>query len=250
MEGPTLALTASNPNMGLFGSSGSNPAITGSTAGMTASTPNPLSQSASSVSIVGLQGQAPPSRAGLKIALALGVVAALGIGGWAITRSSSSANTASSAKPTDTAPVATTAALTTPTAPAATTAAPTLEQIVLSVSATPKESTVYVDDEKAEGNPIEQKVSKDGQIHIVRVEADGYLPKVEKVVFDGTKSLSIKLDRAPAHWIPPPKKPDKPQPTVSTPPPPPPATTAAPPPPPAATGTKARPIDTDNPFAK
>jgi eukaryotic-like serine/threonine-protein kinase len=119
----------------------------------------------------------------------------------------------------------------------------------LTVKTSPGNARVYLDQILLPNNPSNTKYPRDGKEHELRAEADGYLPKSQKVTFDGpTLAITLSLDRdkrwtgrrAPA--APPPEAT-----TVNRDAPPP---TAAPQPPPAPTPTKKVNIDRSDPWAK
>jgi serine/threonine-protein kinase len=79
-----------------------------------------------------------------------------------------------------------------PTAAATGTAGSLIE---VRLSAKPPNATIYVDDVAVSGNPFTAKFQRDGLAHRLRVEAEGFKPHSQLVVFD--KDSAIDLDLQP-----------------------------------------------------
>jgi serine/threonine-protein kinase len=85
----------------------------------------------------------------------------------------------------------TTAALPVDPTAAATAVAGTLIEVRL--SAKPPNAIIYVDDVAVSGNPFTAKFQKDRLAHRLRVEADGFKPHSQLVVFDKDAALDVEL---------------------------------------------------------
>lgn len=148
---------------------------------------------------------APNGRSATKfIALLVAVVACVAIAILVTSRAqtSTSKNAVPSAE----------ASLTTAPAPA-----PRAE-VSVTLSAKPREATIFLDGEALSSNPYKKRAERDGSAHTVRVEAKGYATKSITVEFDSDKEVAVSLDRTPS-------------PVVAAPRPPPVHAPAAPPPP-------------------
>ena len=141
--------------------------------------------------------------------------------------------------------------------PAAAANAPATE-IVTVLRAEPPDARLFLDDTPLASNPSIQRGPRDTSTHTVRAEAKGYVTKSTTVVMHTDSDVVLKLEReAPSYpsrsYGRPSRAPKEPVVSAApTPPPqPPPATASAPPPADTKTNKKqARPIDTDNPWAK
>ncbi|WP_394848083.1 serine/threonine protein kinase [Pendulispora brunnea] len=141
--------------------------------------------------------------------------------------------------------------------PAAGAGAPATE-IVTVLRAEPSDARLFLDDTPLASNPSIQRGPRDTSTHTVRAEAKGYVSKSTTVVMHTDSDVVLKLEKeAPTYQPRAYVRPSRTQrePAVSaapTPPPQPPsATVSAPPPAETKTNKKqARPIDTDNPWAK
>lgn len=119
------------------------------------------------------------------------------------------------------------------------------ELVSVVVKATPKDATIAIDGARAESNPFEAKVERDGSLHRIRVEAPGYQVEERVVSFDDDVSLEVEL--APRSGAARPSggmgTPAGATTTTATPDAPPPATDPKKPPP-----RTARPIDEKDPY--
>ena len=192
--------------------SGSNPSLSGSNPAMRTS--SAVTGSGSNISIVGIPSQNPAKKNKPTILIAGGIVAVLGLGAFMLTRGPSDVTTT---PPATSASAGTTTKASTPvpstSATVDTPPSSNTTQVTLRISASPPGAKIYFDDEALSSNPSEGKLTKDGQQHTVRAEADGYVTRIEKVTLDGDKTLSLKLDKAPT-YIPGTGK--KPPPTTTT----------------------------------
>jgi hypothetical protein len=66
--------------------------------------------------------------------------------------------------------------------------------VKLIVSASPSESHLFFDDAPLEGNPFDGKFPKDGAVHRLRAEAEGYVSKVQVVTLDRDVKIDLSLD--------------------------------------------------------
>lgn len=66
----------------------------------------------------------------------------------------------------------------------ATLAPPGVPQTTLSVSASPPDATLFIDDLPLDGNPYKGAFARDGHAHRVRAEAKGFIARTDVVVFD------------------------------------------------------------------
>lgn len=136
-------------------------------------------------------------------------------------------------------------------------------EINLRLMATPLTARVSIDDGPARSVPVDARVAKDEREHRLRIEADGYSPRLEVVHFTNDISMSVDLHPLPAAQAstkktPPPVavvtvvKTVQAPPTKQTEAAPPPTVTHAPPPPPDSTkpGTIKREVDKGDPWAK
>ncbi len=64
----------------------------------------------------------------------------------------------------------------------------------LRVRAVPDEARLYLDDQQLASNPFEQVLPRDGREHWLRVEANGYVGRSERVVLDRDTELSLTLE--------------------------------------------------------
>jgi len=71
-------------------------------------------------------------------------------------------------------------------------AAPVQREIHLQLSTTPADAHIIVDGTIV-SSPYDARVPADGKIHIVRVEANGYEPRVETIRYDSDVSFSLAL---------------------------------------------------------
>jgi serine/threonine-protein kinase len=87
--------------------------------------------------------------------------------------------------------------LTRKTAPTASTTPTAADQkpdtIALKLNVTPNTARVVVDDGPAKPVPLDTHVPKDDQEHHLRIEADGYVTRTEKVRFTESVSMSVEL---------------------------------------------------------
>jgi serine/threonine-protein kinase len=82
--------------------------------------------------------------------------------------------------------------------PAPQQAAPLPPQGKLRVSARPSDAQIWLDGKLLPANPAEQTLPLDRSTHDVRVEAKGYLSRVEQVVLDRDTNLELTLEREPS----------------------------------------------------
>ncbi|MEJ7733908.1 MAG: serine/threonine-protein kinase [Polyangiaceae bacterium] len=80
-----------------------------------------------------------------------------------------------------------------PIAPSVAATAPAASLIEVRLSARPPSATIYVDDVAVSGNPFIAKFQKDGLAHRLRVEAPGFKPHSQLVVFDQDAALDLEL---------------------------------------------------------
>lgn len=154
-----------------------------------------------------------------------------------------------------------------PNAAAQTPSAVPDSSIKIRLSVMPSTARMFLDGASVATNPAELTVKKDGAQHSVRAEAPGHLPRMEQVIFDADKNITMMLDVAPAELADaeaakpatvrggggPGPRVAPPPPTTAAPPP----TTAAPAPTPTPAATPApdkakqkRQLDDSNPFEK
>ncbi len=86
-----------------------------------------------------------------------------------------------------------TAAPSEPPAPSATVAA----FVEVKIKALPPEAVVSIDGEPVAGNPFIGKQPKDDREHMVRVDAPGYEPRIEKIEFSRDFLLAVDLKKLP-----------------------------------------------------
>jgi eukaryotic-like serine/threonine-protein kinase len=66
-------------------------------------------------------------------------------------------------------------------------------EIDYTIKVTPASARIFVDGKEQPTNPAMGRVPRDGQMHTIRIEADGYEPKQEQVTFDRSILLSMEL---------------------------------------------------------
>ncbi|MFO0755825.1 MAG: serine/threonine-protein kinase [Byssovorax sp.] len=150
--------------------SGSNPnhTLTG------AQTPLTTATSTTSVSRL-IQPEPPPqkSKTGMMIgALAVAAVALIGV--WQL----------SSKAPAAGAPLPPPPVTATASAPAA---------VTLKLAATPPEAKLFLDDKPLESNPWKGSLPVDAKMHKLRIEAPGYLTRVEDIEIDRDRAMELSL---------------------------------------------------------
>ena len=121
-------------------------------------------------------------------------------------------------------------------------------EIDYTIKVTPASARIFVDGKEQPANPATGRVPRDGQMHTIRVEADGYETKQEQVTFDRSMLLSMDLhETAKSSRSGPRSQQPRAAPAVAAPP------TAAPPPPATTAAAPKRPkkkldLDSDNPY--
>jgi eukaryotic-like serine/threonine-protein kinase len=81
---------------------------------------------------------------------------------------------------------------------ASTGASPALSLMALNVRVTPAQARVFLDDEELSHDALARVVARDGRVHHLRAEAEGYLPRSEVVIFDGANiAVHLTLDKRP-----------------------------------------------------
>jgi serine/threonine-protein kinase len=95
------------------------------------------------------------------------------------------------------APPASTAAPAVAAPGAAATAAPatTAEVVAVSLSATPPEAKLFLDDTALPTNPFAAKLARDSLLHRVRAEAPGHVAKSTGIVLDRDVAVVVTLDK-------------------------------------------------------
>ncbi|APR84855.1 serine/threonine protein kinase [Minicystis rosea] len=121
------------------------------------------------------------SRRGLVAGLALGAGALLALGIWQVTKAP--------------APVAAAASATVADKP---TSAPQLAEVEISITATPAEAKLYLDDKPLPGNPWKGKLAKDGASHPLRIEAPGFTTRTDVLTLERDRSMEVVLVKEPA----------------------------------------------------
>lgn len=207
------------------------------------------------------QVSAPPPRRGRAAWIAVGIIAATALVGYAATRDRSGRPVATEASlPTPQASPEPLGPLAPPVQPAAATrpaatrepipaanvdpATAVTEAVTVDIRATPSTSTISVDDAQVVGNPFRGNYRRDALMHHIRATAPGYTPAIRDVPFDSNVRLELALQRTVAVAAPRGHKRGRPDPstapaTVPTP--------TAPPPAPTATATPNVPPPTQTP---
>ena len=119
---------------------------------------------------------------GLVAAAALVAGALLAVVTWQVTRASPPAVSAANSVPGIVAPLAATSVAT----------------VEISVTASPPEAKIYLDETPLVGNPARITMPRDGATHQVRIEAQGYATRSDGVTFERDRSMDIALTRAAA----------------------------------------------------
>ena len=176
--------------------------------------PDGQSTPASAAHSASVHGTPPPKArrtrnllpaAGLVAATLIGVSVVRAMGGWGEAPAVASADTAAiPAKPPE-APTPSVSAAS--VAPAA--------MIRLTVEVSPPEATLTIDEGPTLDNPHVGSVVADGNEHVVRAHAAGYLPKTATIRFDRDADLKLTLERVPSGQSaagPGPRDPAKPRP--------------------------------------
>jgi len=159
-------------------------------------TPPALQQTGSNTQLSQLVPLRPKSRS-LIPALAAGSVLAMGaLGAVVYLRGGSSTenrqpSTTSAAKSTDNAPKDVATAVSSPTGSASDTS------MINIVVAYPEGARAKLDGGYVEGNPFTARVPKDGSLHKIEIERDGFRSEKRTVTFDKDVDLSIELRAAP-----------------------------------------------------
>ncbi len=68
--------------------------------------------------------------------------------------------------------------------------------VEISVSVSPPEAKIFLDDKPLAGNPARTTVARDGGAHQVRIEAPGYATKVDTITFERDRSIDVALTKA------------------------------------------------------
>ncbi len=85
------------------------------------------------------------------------------------------------------------------TEPAASvTTAPSARVVSIQIAVHPPAARMFFDDEPLTGNPVTIMRPADGRTHLVRAEANEFLPRVRSLVVDKDYALDFSLDRDPA----------------------------------------------------
>ena len=71
----------------------------------------------------------------------------------------------------------------------------TTNTILVRVSATPEHASITLDGRALQGNPAEIRAERDGQLHLLRVEASGHVAETMNVRFDGDVRVALSLPR-------------------------------------------------------
>jgi eukaryotic-like serine/threonine-protein kinase len=85
------------------------------------------------------------------------------------------------------------------------TAATAITTVEISVSVSPPEAKIFLDDRPLAGNPAKAVMPKDGAPHQVRIEAAGYATKTDTITFERDRSMDLALmkdaaaDKQPRH---------------------------------------------------
>jgi serine/threonine-protein kinase len=69
--------------------------------------------------------------------------------------------------------------------------------IQLHLAANPVDARILLDGAALPSNPFDGKSAKDGAVHRIQVEANGFLPQTRIVVFDKDVSLDVALSFRP-----------------------------------------------------
>jgi eukaryotic-like serine/threonine-protein kinase len=75
-------------------------------------------------------------------------------------------------------------------------------EIEYTISASPKGATIFVDGHREASNPAKGTRLRDGEVHVVRVEAEGHEPKEQELAFDRSFYLTLELRRVEASSAP------------------------------------------------
>lgn len=70
--------------------------------------------------------------------------------------------------------------------------------VEISVSASPPEAKIFLDDKPLPGNPARTTMPKDGASHQIRIEAQGYATKIDSISFERDWSMDIALTKTAA----------------------------------------------------
>ena len=90
-------------------------------------------------------------------------------------------------------------------AASASVAAQPRDEVEISVSAWPYSAMIFLDDRAVAGNPFKGRFPRDGELHLLRIEARGFEPRVEDIAFDRSRDIERALTKAEPE--PPAKKP-------------------------------------------
>jgi eukaryotic-like serine/threonine-protein kinase len=71
-------------------------------------------------------------------------------------------------------------------------------EIEYTISASPKGATIFVDGHREASNPAKGTRLRDGEMHVVRVEAEGHEPKEQELAFDRSFYLTLELRQVEA----------------------------------------------------
>ena len=129
-------------------------------------------------------GSAGRSRRGLVAVGALAVGAVLAVAFWQMTKSPSAGAAAAAGSATS--------AVDKPAASVAA-PAPTAQDVEVSISASPPESKIYLDDKLLAGNPFKGKLAKDHGAHQLRIEAPGYATRSDSLTLERDRSMEVVL---------------------------------------------------------
>jgi hypothetical protein len=102
---------------------------------------------------------------------------------------------APAADPPQLVPSAIPVAIPTPTSPATISE----EQFVtITLTASPLEAKLYLDDEPLPSNPFSKRILPDSDAHVIRAQAPGYSARKESLSFDKDTSVILRLERTKA----------------------------------------------------
>ncbi|MFT3774672.1 MAG: serine/threonine-protein kinase [Minicystis sp.] len=127
------------------------------------------------------------SRRGIVAAVALAAGAVLAIASWQMTKGPAAGPVAAASGAADKPATTTTGA-----------PANTVAEVELSITATPPEAKLYLDDKPLAGNPFKGKLPKDSASHQLRIEATGYSTRTDTLTFERDRSIEVVLGKAAA----------------------------------------------------